>query len=294
MGAYNMDNESVYLEYADLKALRYLNHKNLELYLISCGYEVCSPLHTFGPGCRDKYLIHFVLSGKGTFISNGNTYHLEHNDAFIIYPDCEITYIADSDEPWTYIWVGFNGTMVNSYLTSAGISKNTDVIHIPDDSSIPGIIQKMLDANALTYSNELLRQALLLELISVLISYNDSENDADNFCYPQLFYTEKAMHYIEKRYMYDISVVDIAKKIGITRSYLAKCFNSVVNMSPKQYIIKYRMEKACEFLRTTSMNITETGEAVGYTNSLTFSKAFKNYFGVSPIEWRSKHIKSNL
>ena len=129
--------------------------------------------------------------------------------------------------------------------------------------------------------------------MSTLISYKqDSGNESDSYCYPHTVYTEQAIRYIEKEYMYDISVVDIAKQIGITRSYLAKCFNNTINMSPKQYIIKYRMEKACEFLKTTNMNITETAEAVGYTNSLTFSKAFKNYFGVSPAEWRNRAISS--
>ncbi|MCI8308484.1 MAG: AraC family transcriptional regulator [Lachnospiraceae bacterium] len=286
-----MKNESVYIEYADFQALRCLNHKNIELYLISCGQEACAPDHSFGPGARDKFLIHFVLSGKGEFRSNGQVYNLQKNQAFIIYPDREVMYKADSLDPWTYIWVGFHGTLVNSYLNSAGITEKTDVIDIPEDSSIPDIIKRMLKANVLTYSNELLRQALLLELLSTLISYKqDSGNESDSYCYPHAVYTEQAIRYIEKEYMYDISVVDIAKQIGITRSYLAKCFNNTVNMSPKQYIIKYRMEKACEFLKTTNMNITETAEAVGYTNSLTFSKAFKNYFGVSPAEWRNRAV----
>ncbi len=288
-----LTNESVYIEYADFQALRYLNHKNIELYLISCGKETCVPNHSFGPGTRDKFLIHFVLSGKGEFHSNGKVYSLQKNQAFIIYPDQKVMYKADSLEPWTYIWVGFHGTLVNSYLNSAGINDKTDVIEIPENSIIPDIIRRMLNANMLTYSNELLRQALLLELLSTLISYKqDSGNESDSYCYPHTVYTEQAIRYIEKEYMYDISVVDIAKQIGITRSYLAKCFNNTINMSPKQYIIKYRMEKACEFLKTTNMNITETAEAVGYTNSLTFSKAFKNYFGVSPAEWRNRAISS--
>lgn len=290
-----LSDKSIYIEYADFQALRYLNHKNIELYLISCGFEPCAPNHTFGPGKRDKYLIHFVLSGKGEFHANGKTYKLHKNQAFIIYPEQEVMYKADGSDPWSYIWVGFHGTLVNSYLNSAGINETTDVIDIPEDSCIPDIIRRMLKANVLTYSNELLRQALLLELLATLISYKqDSGDEESSYCYPHAVYTEQAIRYIEKEYMYDITVVDIAKQIGITRSYLAKCFNNTINMSPKQYIIKYRMEKACELLKTTNLNITETAEAVGYSNSLTFSKAFKNYFGVSPAEWRHRAVSRTL
>ena len=137
-----LTNESVYIEYADFQALRYLNHKNIELYLISCGKETCVPNHSFGPGTRDKFLIHFVLSGKGEFHSNGKVYSLQKNQAFIIYPDQEVMYKADSLEPWTYIWVGFHGTLVNSYLNSAGINDKTDVIEIPENSIIPDLFKR--------------------------------------------------------------------------------------------------------------------------------------------------------
>ena len=292
----SLKKDSVYIEYADFRALRHLNHKNIELYLISCGDEPCEPGHSYGPGSRDKYLIHFILSGKGTFSTGGRTWQLHSNQAFIIYPGQEISYKADEEDPWEYIWVGFHGTLVDSYLESAGININTGVIDIPEDSVIPSIIRRILNAKELTYPNELLRQSYLLALLATLISYNDepSNDDENIYCYPQMVYTEEAMHYISKEYMYDISVVDIADKIGITRSYLAKCFNNTIKMSPKQYIIKFRMEKACELLKTTNLNITETGESVGYTNSLTFSKAFKNYYGISPIEWRNKNVKASI
>lgn len=290
-----MSSGGIYAEYADIRALRGLTHNNIELYLISCGIEPCIPGHTFGPGCRDKYLIHFILSGKGKFISNNKTYELHRGQAFIFYPDHEVTYIADKEEPWTYTWVGFNGTMVKTYLNHAGIDETTDIIDIPEDSVIPDIIQKMLGANTLTYSNELLRQALLLELLSELVSYRQADqNQIPTYSYPHKVYTEQAIHYITKEYMNDISVADIADRIGITRSYLAKCFNYTLDMSPKQFIIKYRMDKACELLKASNYNITEISEATGYSNSLTFSKAFKTYFGISPNEWRNRNVDNNL
>ena len=185
--------------------------------------------------------------------------------------------------------------MVKTYLNHAGIDETTDIIDIPEDSVIPDIIQKMLGANTLTYSNELLRQALLLELLSELVSYRQADqNQNPTYSYPHKVYTEQAIHYITKEYMNDISVADIADRIGITRSYLAKCFNYTLDMSPKQFIIKYRMDKACELLKASNYNITEISEATGYSNSLTFSKAFKTYFGISPNEWRNRNVDNNL
>ena len=52
-------------------ALRHLRHNNTEFYLISCGIEQCLEKHSYGPGKRDKFLIHFILSGKGYFLIDG-------------------------------------------------------------------------------------------------------------------------------------------------------------------------------------------------------------------------------
>ena len=282
-----MLSEATYYEYADLRALRGLKHDNIELYLISCGIEPCTPGHCYGPGERDKFLIHFVISGQGTFYAHGKEYKLHAGQAFIFFPDVTVKYVADADDPWTYTWVGFHGVMAETYLQRAGILIDTDVIDLPEDSIIPDIIQKMLNSNALTYANELLRQSYLLELLATIISYRKEYYGSDSiYTYPCAVYTEQAIHYITKEYMHDISVSKIADKIGITRSYLSKCFNATLKMSPKQFIIKFRMEKACKLLKNSNLNITEIAEEVGYSNSLTFSKAFKTYFGVSPNEKR--------
>ena len=53
--------------------------------------------------------------------------------------------------------------------------------------------------------------------------------------------------------------------------------------------MRYRMVKATELLKLTSLSIAEIGSAVGYENQLHFSRAFKSIYGVSPREWRNQH-----
>ena len=47
---------------------------NIELSIFNCGLERCAPGQTWGPGIRDHYLIHLVVSGKGVFEVGGRTY----------------------------------------------------------------------------------------------------------------------------------------------------------------------------------------------------------------------------
>lgn len=61
------------------------------MYLSYCGIEECDPGHSYGPISRDEYLLHYVIDGEGIFQSDGKTYHIGKNEAFLIYPS-ETTY----------------------------------------------------------------------------------------------------------------------------------------------------------------------------------------------------------
>ena len=74
-----------------------------------CGYEKCASGHSFGPAVRTQYLLHFVISGKGTYSVGGVTYPVKAGQAFLIKPS-EVTYYqADREAPWEYMWMAFDG-----------------------------------------------------------------------------------------------------------------------------------------------------------------------------------------
>ena len=82
----------------------------VSLSVYNVGFQKCTPGYQWGPGIRDHYLIHYIISGSGSYIVNGNTYTLSAGDAFLVYPNTEVTYIASHKSPWEYAWVGFTGS----------------------------------------------------------------------------------------------------------------------------------------------------------------------------------------
>lgn len=81
-----------------------------------CGQEDCGPNHSFGPAMRPHYLLHVIFHGKGIYQCSGHTYHLKAGDAFLIRPMDSIYYRADSSEPWSYAWAGFDGSTCKEIL----------------------------------------------------------------------------------------------------------------------------------------------------------------------------------
>ena len=99
------------------------NHQS-DFYLLYCGYAECNSLHNFGPAVRPNFLLHFILSGKGSYYVGKEKYSLKKGQGFLIEPNVLTRYQADSDDPWTYIWIGFNGKKSHEHLRNLGLSSN--------------------------------------------------------------------------------------------------------------------------------------------------------------------------
>ena len=82
------------------------------LSVYNTGYQRCEAGYQWGPGVRDHYCIHHILSGTGYYTVGEKTWKLEAGDTFILYPGVEVKYYADQQEPWEYAWVGFMGTLI--------------------------------------------------------------------------------------------------------------------------------------------------------------------------------------
>jgi len=78
-----------------------------------------------------------------------------------------------------------------------------------------------------------------------------------------------------------------AKHFFISPDYVSKFFKENTGYGFTKYATKVRIDKACELLEDGNYNIERISEAVGYSSALSFRRAFKNYMGVSPSEYRN-------
>ena len=226
------------------------------------GYENCASSHHFGPMVRTTWFLHFIISGCGVFRINGKEYPLSKGWIFVIPPFVETYYEADDKDPWEYTWVGFRSEKLPMALP--------DVIYCPGAARV---FQDMRNAkNAGNGRTEFLC-AKLWELFSVLMDNSDTKND----------YIALALGIIHADYMLKINVSKIAERLNLDRTYFSALFRKRMGESPKQYLQRYRMEQALSLLRH-GHSVTKTAQAVGYDDIYTFSKMFKQHFGISPTQ----------
>ena len=99
---------------------------------------------------------------------------------------------------------------------------------------------------------------------------------------------ESAKKFIESSYSdKDISVADIAEKLGITSQHLSKIFKEINGTGVLQYINSCRIEEAKKILLNEhDISIKDTAGIIGYYNEITFIRNFKNITGLSPGKYR--------
>ena len=86
--------------------------------------------------------------------------------------------------------------------------------------------------------------------------------------------------------MEDIAVKDISGYFGYSEAYFCKLFKQYFGHSFVSYLTDYRMQRAEELMRTSSLSIKEIGKAVGYPDPNYFTKVFRRVRGVSPSGFR--------
>lgn len=280
-----------YTDSIQFRCLENLRESSLDLSLIHSGKEQCHPLQSW-KGVRDEYIIHFVLSGKGVYTTEGKTWALDAGQMFLITPGTEITYIADAETPWSYAWIGFAGIRSDSILKACGFSPHHPVLEIPSPAEKAlQFVDQILDARHLTLANDLRRTALLFSMLAWLTESHSaritgsSENHHD---YNTSVYVNQAIDYIRFSYQNGINVSDIANYIGISRTYLNSSFQKEMGISVQKFLIDFRLHKAASLLIGTTKPINEISLDVGYDDALTFSKAFKKKFDVSPKTFREE------
>jgi two-component system response regulator YesN len=100
----------------------------------------------------------------------------------------------------------------------------------------------------------------------------------------------KIHRFIETHIATDVSLQTIADHVSLHPVYLSSLYKQEMKENISDFIMRYRMEKAGVMLGSTDIKIYELASQMGFQNPPYFSKLFKNYYGVTPQEYRDRHI----
>lgn len=97
--------------------------------------------------------------------------------------------------------------------------------------------------------------------------------------------------YIHENYAQSIDVQSIADIVGISKRECLRCFKKTIQISPMQYLIKYRIMKSAEFLlKNPTTSIVQISLDCGFDSPSYYTQMFKRYYNCTPKEYRNTHL----
>lgn len=258
---------------------------NQSLAVTQCGLQICDNGHSCGPFLYSHYSAHFILSGKGTYTCGGKTYSLCAGQGFMIIPDMPNTYTADNDEPWRYIYANFCGADDETLVHSAGLNEDNMIFEFDLTDDMLHDLTMMHSASKDQSARGYDVTGYFLLVMSRLVKANTQRNANTNL--PQ-HYVRRAISYIEDNYPEKITVGSIAAYVGIDRTGLYRIFKKNLNISPAQFLISYRLERAKAMMEHDNLTISEIAVSTGFFDAAHFTVAFSKKYGISPGRYHTE------
>ena len=252
-----------------------------DLFVCQMGEEACQPCHAYGPHVRDHVLIHYVVSGCGSFHCGERVYPVGAGQGFMILPNETTFYQADARTPWHYAWVGYRGTQAATVTRAAGLDETHRIFTAAHPRETwQALAQMREDARNLP----LLQLSALGNLLRFLSLIAPAQTLGAPT--PSRQACEKAQWYLEGRYDRDVSIQETADFVGLSRSHLYRLMMGVFGCSPKALLRQIRRRHARQLLASTRLTLEDIAHRVGMQTGAQLGTAFRAYHGMSAGAYR--------
>ncbi len=250
------------------------------LNISSIGYAFDSKVTQFGPGVRNSYIIHYVISGSGYF----NGVRVCEGEGFLIKPGMKEHYFPDENDPWEFLWVISEDPAMQRLFEAfecEGCRNTFRYDNILEIKSLTALLKEKINCS--------ISGIEMLEIFLKIIknqqrktAFADGKSNSD-------VYVEAAQSFIRANMHRSLSVSHLTDFLGISQPYLFGIFRKRFSLSPKQYILEQKIELSKKLLAETDASVSSIANSVGYSDALSFSKLFKAKVGLSPQGYRVKY-----
>lgn len=234
-----------------------------------CGIHKCQPGEVTPWHHIQRYVLHYVTQGRGTYLCGQRSYQVKAGDIFLSYRGYSTSYVAHDTDPFTYIWVSFScAEPFRALLTE-------DVLRAPWAEAY---FTKLLDCQESAVAH--------WAICSQLYSFFDAlATRKTRELHRKENYVNRAVGYIHANYPEELRVSQIAQELGLSRNHFSRLFKAQTGQSPQSYLVAYRMEQAARLLTQEGLSQKEAAYRVGYPDVYTFSRMFKRVYGMAPGEY---------
>jgi AraC-like DNA-binding protein len=232
----------------------------------------------------NEYQVVYITKGSGAFESGGRKFAVGPGSILLLFPGLLHIYKPDFEIGWSEYWVGFKGPHADNLVSQGFLSPGSPFFE-------PGLQKSLLDVFArileLVRDQEPLYQprasSLVLALVAEVLAY---DRKASQHSHSERL-IQKAKFLMEEHIYGEVNLPAICDFLGVSASHLNEVFKAYTAMTPYQYFISIKIQKAKELLQREDACIKGVAYRLGFKDEYYFSRLFKNKTGVSPSKWNA-------
>lgn len=243
----------------------------------------------------DYAMLIYCTEGKGWYTIGGKRYAVEKNQYIIIPSDEPYAFGADERDPWTIYWLHFRGILSSEFRMPSPAPAEI----LPGDSSRLQDRLQLFEDIYHCFSKGYIREYMIYASL-YLYPFLGSFLWVDQFRYARLRkYKEyplsaKAIHYMQEHLEQNLTLAELAGYFKLSPSHFSMVFQRETGVSPINYFIRLKIQKACEYIELTNLKLNEIAVKLGFEEPAYFSRVFTKVMGVSPSVYRKREQEAEI
>lgn len=239
------------------------------------------------------YTLVFISKGEGVFESSQvPLVKIKEGTCFFLYPGIWHRYKPNPKRGWEEYWVGFKGSYPDELMAKDFFSLEAPIIKIGFNENLLDLFHRLIETvKSADLGYHQVIPGITLEILGLLnaISKFEVENNKD----PTTRLISKAKFLLQESIEVPINMEEMVKDLPMGYSKFRRVFKEITGLSPNQYYLNLRLNKAKALLITTDLSILDIAQLTGFETPFYFSRFFKKKSGVPPAYYRSNKRKIN-
>ncbi len=225
-----------------------------------------------------------TLEGEGVFYDDAGEHRVPSGKGFLAkHSDvsCSYRYPSDSTDVWHFIWLSFRGPLVDAVVDDI-VNHYGHVFTLSNDRGvIPRLRSYRSFKDALCQMTALSGARLVMDLLTSLGQNENAIFDSTNS--PLV---RQAQESIVGNLRNAYGIADVASELAVSREHLARVFRKETGKTLRHYQLQKRMQLASRLLENRELSVQDVAYELGYRQQSNFTRAFKIWTGITPVEYR--------
>ena len=234
----------------------------------------------------DEYQINYITEGSGIMETHDGIFAINPGSIIIIKPGVWHRYRPAKAMGWREHYIGFQGEFANNIFGKGFFSQANPVIHVGFQDKILELFYRVADIVKDEKSGyQQVASGVIIQILGSIISSVKNKDFAGKDIERKI---RKARIYFRNNLDKNIDVEELASELNIGYSYFRRMFKKFTGISPVQYHLMLRLQRAKDLLVSTDLSVKEIAMELCFQSIFYFTRIFKKKMGIPPTEFRKK------